>query len=335
MLIGVYIMAKFCSNCGSKLDAGAGFCSECGTQVFNLDGNQATNQENQQSNQVVYQPPNPIDETKEGHIEVKNFVGENDNIVVLEEKGPFKVIEYEKDLTVFPEDAVEKYFSSKMNVRPRQLITDLSKTSGIYLQAGAMQWMSGANKFSGDFNGIADFGKKFLKAAATKETVAKPEYSGDGFVVSEQTFKHLLLLDLNEWDNGITIDDGMFLAAEKSVGLSVEKRADISSAIAARNLFYTTLKGDGYVCLESDIPMEKLIVIEITNDTVTIDGPLAIAWTSGLQFTGESSGKSLVDSALSERLVNVFRGTGKILMAPLSRKYKALDLAASDRKIRF
>lgn len=314
-------MAKFCSNCGAELDAGASFCIQCGSQVININKNQTTNQ---QTNQVVYQPPDPIDKTREGHIEIKNFVGENDNIIVLDEKGPFKVIEYEKYLSVTPEEAISKYFSSKMNVRPRQLIVDLSKTTGIYLQAGEMQWMSGANKLSADVNGIEDMEKKFLKSKLTKETLAKPEYSGDGFVVTEQTYKHLILLNLNEWDNSITIDDGFFLAAEKSVGLSVERRSDLSSAVAAANLFYTTLHGDGYVCLESNIPMEELITIEITNDTVTIDGPLAIAWTSGLQFKGERSGKSFVDSALSESLVNVFRGTGKILMAPVPHKFSVV-----------
>lgn len=328
----VYIMAKFCSNCGAKLEEGASFCIECGTQVINTNGKQATNQ---QPNQVVYQPPNPIDKTREGHIEVRNFVGENDNITVLEEKGPFKVIEYKKDLSVGYEEAEEKYYLSKMNVRPRQLIADLSKTSGIYLPARAMQWMSGDNKLSADVNGIEDFGKKILKSAVTGETPVKPEYSGDGFVVTEQTYKHLILLDLDDWDNSITIDDGLFLAAEKSVGLSVKRKSDLSTAIAARNLFHTTLDGSGYVCLESDIPMEELIVIEITNDTVTIDGPLAIAWTSGLQFTGERSGKSFVDNVLSEGLVNVFRGTGKILMAPLSLKTKTVEMPSGDKKIKF
>ena len=329
-------MAKFCSNCGAKLDMGASFCTECGAQVININKNETTNQPvNQPENQVVYQPPNPIDENMEGHIEVRNFVGENDNIKLLDEKGPFKVIEYEKDLSVAPEEAVEKYFSSKMNVRTRQLITDLSKTSGIYLQAGAMQWMSGANKLSADVNGIEDMGKKFVKSKLTGETLAKPEYSGDGFVVSKQTYKHLILLNMDEWDNSITIDDGLFLAAEKSVGLSVQRMSDISSTFAATNLYYTTLNGDGYVCLESNFPMEELIVIEITNDTVTIDGPLAIAWTSSLQFTGERSGKTIVDSILTEGLVNVFRGTGKILMAPLSFKPHAANLETMDKKIKF
>ena len=107
-------MAKFCSNCGTKLEEGASFCVECGTQVININRNETTNQP---TNQVVYQPPNPIDETMEGHIEVKNFVGENDNIIVLDEKGPFKVIEYEKNLSVAPKEATEKYYSSKMYKR--------------------------------------------------------------------------------------------------------------------------------------------------------------------------------------------------------------------------
>ena len=44
---------------------------------------------------------------------------------------------------------------------------------------------------------------------------------------------------------------------------------------------------------------------------------MAIAWSPSLQFTSEKSTKSLIGSAVSgEGFVNVFRGTGKILMAP-------------------
>ena len=49
-----------------------------------------------------------------------------------------------------------------------------------------------------------------------------------------------------------------------------------------------------------------------------IDGNMAIAWSSSLEFTVEKSSKSLVGSAVSgEGLVNVYRGTGKIWMAPV------------------
>ena len=268
-----------------------------------------------------------------GQTRIRNFVGENDNIKVIDEKGPFQVIEYEKDLSVDPNEAPLKYFASKMNIRPRQLVVDLSKTYGIYLQAGAMQWMSGSNKLSSGIKGVGDLGKKFLKSKVTGETTIKPEYSGDGYLVTEQTYKHLILLDLNEWNNNLMLDDGLFLAAEKSIELTVQRRTNLSSALAAsEGLFNTVLVGSGYVCLESRIPVKELIVIELENDTVSIDGPMAIAWTSNLELTVEKSGKSFLGSAVSgEGLVNVYRGTGKILMAPLTGKLSYHDLPQSDR----
>jgi uncharacterized protein (AIM24 family) len=220
-----------------------------------------------------------------------------------------------------------------MNVRPRQLVVDLSKTQGIYLQAGAMQWMSGPNKLSSGIKGVGDFGKKFLKSKVTGETTVKPEYSGEGYLVTEQTYKHLILLDLNDWNNNLMIDDGLFLAAEKSVDLSVKRRTNFSSALAAAEGFFNTvLHGNGFICLESTIPLKELIIIEIENDTVSIDGPMAIAWTSNLELTVERSAKTFVGSAVSgEGFVNVYRGTGKILMAPLTGHLKFRDLPKSDK----
>jgi uncharacterized protein (AIM24 family) len=300
-------MANFCPKCGAKVDEDAEFCSECGT---NLKSPAKTGRS----------------------IKISNFIGENDNIKLLDEQGPFKIIEYEKDLSVSPAEAIYKYFSSKMNVRPRQLVVDLSQTSGIYLQAGAMQWMSGSNKLSSGIKGIGDFGKKFLKSSVTGETTVKPEYTGDGYLVTEQTYNHLILIDLDDWNNNLMLDDGLFLAAEKSVELSVKRRTNLSSALAsAEGLFNTVLHGRGYVCLESKIPYKELIIIEMENDTVSIDGPMAIAWTSDLELTVEKSGKSLVGSAVSgEGLVNVYRGTGKILMAPLTGHLKYRDLPKSS-----
>ena len=47
---------------------------------------------------------------------------------------------------------------------------------------------------------------------------------------------------------------------------------------------------------------------------------MVMAWSGGLDFTVERSGKSLIGSAASgEGLVNVYRGTGKVLMSPLAK----------------
>lgn len=307
-------MVQYCSNCGEQLDDDSEFCSQCGNNL--------------KTNTMPVKAS-----SNRSSIRIRNFVGENDNIIVLDEKGPFKVIEYERDLSVLPYQAAEKYFSSKMNIRPRQLVVDLSKTSGIYLQAGAMQWMSGSNKLSSGVKGIGDFGKKLIKSKVTGETTVKPEYSGDGYLVTEQTYRHLILVDLDDFSNNLMIDDGLFLAAEKSVELAVKRRTNLSSAVASsEGLFNTVLHGKGYVCLESTIPYKELILIEMDNDTVSIDGPMAIAWTSSLELTVERSAKSFIGSAVSgEGFVNVYRGTGKILMAPLTGNLKLRDLPHSDK----
>ena len=58
--------------------------------------------------------------------------------------------------------------------------------------------------------------------------------------------------------------------------------------------------------------------INLENDMIKIDGNYAVAWSGTLQFTTERSSKTLIGSAASgEGLVNVYRGTGKILMAPV------------------
>ena len=69
--------------------------------------------------------------------------------------------------------------------------------------------------------------------------------------------------------------------------------------------------------MESPCPEEELIEVTLDNDELKIDGNMALAWSGSLNFTVERSGKSLVGSAASgEGLVNVYRGTGKVLLAP-------------------
>ena len=59
-------------------------------------------------------------------------------------------------------------------------------------------------------------------------------------------------------------------------------------------------------------------MVTSTLAVLKIDGNMAIAWSGSLNFTVERSGKTLIGSAASgEGLVNVFRGTGRVLMAPV------------------
>ena len=250
---------------------------------------------------------------------IRNFT-DNDDVKVLSERGPFQVIEYQRDLSVAPSSAMIAYYSAQMNVRKRQLVCQLSK-SHVTIQAGAMQWMLGNVNATTGIKGVGDFFGKAVRGKASGESAIKPEYTGDGVLVLEPTYKHLILLNVSEWGGSIVLDDGLFLACETSLKHKIVMRSNISSALAGgEGLFNLSLNGNGIVCVESECPMEELVEITLENDVLKIDGNFAIAWSGSLEFTVERSGKSLIGSAASgEGLVNVYRGTGKVLMMPTAK----------------
>ena len=249
--------------------------------------------------------------------QLKNFT-DNDDVKVLMEKGPFQVIEYQRDLSVLPVEAQMAYFCNAMNVRKRQVICDVSK-SNITVQAGAMQWTVGNVNATTGIKGVGDLFGKALRGSVTGETVVKPEYTGDGILVLEPTYKHILLIDVDDWNGSIVLDDGLFLACDSELTHKAVPRSNVSSAVLGNEgLFNLGIQGTGWLCLESAVPKEELIEITLDNDVLKVDGNNVIAWSGSLSFTVERSGKSLVGSAASgEGLVNVYRGTGKVLMAPV------------------
>ena len=248
---------------------------------------------------------------------VSNFT-DNDDVKTLDQKGPFTVIEYQRDLSVTPGSAVTAFYCAQMNVKKRQVICDLNHAN-ITIQAGAMQWMVGNVNATTGIKGVGDLLGKALRGSVTKESAIKPEYTGDGLLVLEPTYKHILLLDLLEWNGSIVLDDGLFLACDANLKHKAVMRSNLSSAVAGNEgLFNLGLVGQGVVCLESECPREELIEVTLQNDVLKIDGNLAVAWSGSLDFTVERSGKTLVGSAASgEGLVNVYRGTGRVMMMPV------------------
>ena len=251
--------------------------------------------------------------------QINNFTN-NDDVKTLATLGAFSVIEYQRDLSVAPGEAMLAYYCSAMNVRKRQVVCDLSK-SNVTVQTGAMQWTVGNVNATTGVQGVGDFFGKALRGAVTKESAIKPEYTGDGTLVLEPTYKHILLLDVADWNGSIVLDDGLFLACESSLRHKTVARANLSSAIAGNEgLFNLGIEGHGILCLESSCPKEELIEVTLDNDVLKVDGNMAIAWSGSLDFTVERSGKSLIGSAASgEGLVNVYRGTGKVLLAPVAK----------------
>ena len=249
---------------------------------------------------------------------IKNLTNEKRKIVST--LGNFNVLEYYSDLSVSPSSAEMEYFMSKMGVHRRQVIINMNGTNSAVLQAGAMQWIAGNIEAQTNVTGVGDLMGKMFKGAVTKESAVKPEYRGVGTLVLEPTYKYIILQDVSQWGAGMVVEDGMFLACDGTVKQSVISRKNLSSAaLGGEGLFNLTLSGTGVAALECNVPMSELVEIEMNNEVLKIDGNLAVCWSASLNFTVEKSTKSLLGSAVSgEGLVNVYRGTGKVLMSPVA-----------------
>ena len=248
---------------------------------------------------------------------ISNFTN-NDDINVLDSMGPFTVIEYARDLSVAPTNAMAAYFCNAMNVRKRQVMCDLSQAN-VTVQSGAMQWMVGNVKATTGIKGVGDLLGKAVRGKVTGESAIKPEYTGDGVMVLEPTYQHIILLDVDDWNGSVVLDDGVFLACDANLRHKAVMRSTLSSAVAGNEgMFNLGIVGSGVLCLESPCPKEELVEVTLRDDVIKIDGNMAVAWSGSLDFTVERSGRSLVGSAVSgEGLVNVYRGTGKVLFAPV------------------
>lgn len=251
--------------------------------------------------------------------EINNFLDQELKTTV-EKKGIFRIVEHSVDYSVSPRNAQTEYFMSKMNVKRRQVVAEMNGNTGLVLQAGAMQWIVGDIQVTTGLKGVGDFFGKMVKGAVTKESAIKPEYVGSGILVTEPTYKYLLCEDVSSWKDGLVMEDGMFLACESTVKQEVQTRSSISSAVIGNEgLFNLKLNGNGVCVMESNVPRSEIIEVVLNNDTLKIDGSFAICWSASLNFTVERSGKTLIGSAASgEGLVNVYRGSGKVWLAPIT-----------------
>ena len=246
-----------------------------------------------------------------------NNVFNNENFKCIAQGGQYFIYEHHKDMSVAPYQATQAYFMEKMNVRKRQVLVQLNNTA-CKVQAGAMQWMSGNVNMDSGVTGVGNFFGKLAKGAVTGESAAKPIYSGQGYLMLEPTYNFLIIEDIAEWGAGIVLDDGLFLACDGDIKESIVKRSSLTSAaFGGEGLFNLALSGQGHCVLESPVPKEELFEFNLQDDVLKIDGNMAIAWSSTLEFTVEKATKSLLGSAVAkEGFVNVYRGTGKVLMAP-------------------
>lgn len=216
------------------------------------------------------------------------------------------------------------YFMKYQNIKARQILVGINN-DGVQIEPGAMSYFKGNLSMKSGVTAGNILGRA-ISGALTGEKLAKPEYTGSGILVLEPSFKHFIVAELSPGETIIT-DKGMFYCAQSSVKVEPILNKTISSALlGGEGIFQLALTGPGVVVMESGVPMCEIQKIQLNNDVLKVDGNFAILRTAGIEFTVERSAGTLIGSAVSgEGLVNVFRGTGEVWIAPTLKIYDAIN----------
>lgn len=260
---------------------------------------------------------------------MKTNITFEDNYTILSSlsgnKSNFEILEY-KNLNGSKniESAAMLYFMKEAHIKLRQVRINLNN-GAVKLESGALSFLRGSIEMENKAGGLLGFGKKIINSKLTGETAFKPTYRGTGEIYLEPSFGFYALLQLENEE--IIVDDGLFYACEDTVEIGAEMQKNISSSLLGNEgLFQTKISGNGIVVLEIPVPENEIVKYTLNNDVLKVDGNFALLRSSGISFTVEKSSKSLLSSATSgEGLLNVFRGTGEVWLAPTEFVYKRLS----------
>lgn len=193
----------------------------------------------------------------------------------------------------------------------------LLQGAAVTLEAGMLHYWLGDIQMQVQGPSLGGMAKSLL----TKEKIVRPVYSGSGEIFLEPTFGEIELLDLSGNDVWI-LDKGSFLASDISVQLGMYTNPVFTSVFGGEGMFQTQVSGAGKVLYWAPGPVQR---IELRGQTLTVDGSFAVARTGSLEFRVEKATKGLFRSLMSgEGLVNVFRGYGTVMLAPVPNRYMTL-----------
>lgn len=232
--------------------------------------------------------------------------------------GKLEVLEYAAQPMEKP---LEGYFQPVSRPsRWRQLAVHV-QSGGAVLESGALQYLRGGLEMgtvsaSGGGGGLGGFLRGAVTAASTGEGMYKTSFKGSGTLYTEPTRLHLLLGELR--GESLIVDDGAFVACVGDITVGRHVNQGFAQMVGSgEGRVQPKLTGTGLFALQSPVPPEEFHILDIQNDTLKVDGNLVVAYTDGLQFSVEKSGRGLLGSAKTgEGYVQAFRGTGRVWLAP-------------------
>lgn len=234
---------------------------------------------------------------------------ENKLIMVSEmvNDSTFQVLEFEKLRGASDSDmaaALESINNTGTKLKQVRIILD---NSAVKLEPGAVSYMKGlVERKNNSFANALNKGKKLISNKFLNESFdEKPIYEGNGEIFLEPSFSYFVLVELE--DEGIIVQDGVFLACENSIDIksvSNDRKSEIE------------LTGSGIVVLELPVPSEEVFRCKLYNDELKVDGDFVVLRGSNVDYSYETS--SVVSG---NGLINIYRGIGDVWLLPTKSIY--------------
>ncbi|MFK7990142.1 MAG: AIM24 family protein [Sandaracinaceae bacterium] len=199
----------------------------------------------------------------------------------------------------------------------QKLIKATIQNETIRAESGALHYMFGQIEMTSK----APSAGGFLKSMVSGENVFKPTYTGTGEIhFGPPIFGEYLVMQLNneEW----ILDQGAYVCSDMGIEVDVFRNKALTGLVGGEGLFQTKVRGTGTLVL---IAPGKIQTYTLQGHKLAVDGNYAIARSASLDYSVQRASKSLVGSFTSgEGLLNVFQGTGTVLLAPVPNLYQNL-----------
>lgn len=249
--------------------------------------------------------------------------------VVEVEKVPgamFEIVQYKSLKGSDDLNTAEKvFFANQANIHLKMVRITLSNSETM-IEPGALYFMKGNLHLESSTQG--GISKGLMRRFATGETLFQSRIKGTGEIYLEPTFGHYLLFNID--DDALVVDKGAFYCASGGLDVSAKLQGNISSALfGGEGLFQTQVKGTGIVVLVSPVPIDELLVYELSaGEKLSVDGNFAFVRTGSVSFQAEKSGKTLFQSMTSgEGLLQTFTGPGVVWIAPTQGVYDRIRVS--------
>lgn len=216
------------------------------------------------------------------------------------------------------------FFANQAGIRLKQVRITLRGGEAI-TEAGALHFMLGHIQMESKIGGVSGLGRAMVNKFITKEAAILPRYRGSGEIYLEPSFSHFLVYRLSGEE--VICDKGMFYCGEGALEVGAALQKNVSSALfGGEGLFQTRIRGTGICVFESPVPAEEVVRVDLKDQTLQVDGNFALMRTGEIEFSVEKSTKSLLGTLTSgEGLLQTFRGTGSVWLAPTQNIYQRLE----------